>query len=387
MSTSQLIHQAGAHPRYALAAAAVALVLVLAVVRKLTRGRRAEDVLTVIAAVIATTVAGTGMWRFFSVTLHFSGLLRALLFAFIEVSVFTSALRARRNVAESATHTAGVDGAAVWALTGLSAVLSALDARSFAEVLFRLVAPLVAAWLWERSMAVERRRITGRSIHWRVTPERLFVWLGLAEPADRTAADVDVHRRLHRVARAAKRLRVLRARGERAWRIGWAERRLDRVMAAAVEYAGLASDPDRQEELVDQLGVLYHAAALADLSPAAPWAVPAAPASSPLYRVPPSHPALGWPLDDDLLPGTPESLVRWLDEDGRVPDDEVRVPEADECQVRAAGVFAEEVLAGRVPSIRAIKKQLRIGTDRAREVQAYLADLAERGVPAGVAGR
>jgi len=38
-----------------------------------------------------------------------------------------------------------------------------------------------------------------------------------------------------------------------------------------VAHAGLAQDPDRQRALIAQLGSLYHADALADLTPHAPW--------------------------------------------------------------------------------------------------------------------
>lgn len=375
MSVHTLTGLAGAHMRYALVAAGLALVVVLVVVRKMTHGRRPEDVLTVVAAVIATTVAGTGMWRFFSVTLHFSGPLRVLLFAFIEVAVFTSALRARRNVTESVTHTAGVDGAAVWALTGLSALLSALDARSFAEVLFRLVAPLVAAWLWERSMAVERRRITGRSIHWRITPERILVRLGLAEASDRTAGDVDAHRRLTRVARAAKRVRAMRAAGAWAWRLRRAQRRLDAAMGRAVEYAGLATDEDRQDALMAQLGALYHAATLAEMTPPAPWDVPATPVPSLLYRVPSSHPALRG-VDEDLFPDTPAGLVHWLDADQGDEDDgdESTAPDLDPVLSDARERFGEALSMGDVPSIRAIKRELRVGWQRATRIHAALGE-------------
>ena len=214
-------HALAGAARAVLAAAAFALWLtVRRATRRITqglRGHRAEDVLTLIAASVATTVAMTGMWRFFGVVLHFSGALRILLFAFIELAVVTSAVRARRNMRE--IYAAGIDGAAVWVLTGLSAVLSSLDARSPAEALFRLAAPLVAAWLWERGLAVERRRVTGqRGIHWRLTPERVFVLLGLAESASRTTGEVDAHRRLTRLARSAKRARVLRGTGAAAWR-------------------------------------------------------------------------------------------------------------------------------------------------------------------------
>ncbi|MEV4897786.1 hypothetical protein AB0K48_51475, partial [Nonomuraea sp. NPDC055795] len=116
--------------------------------------RPIEDVLTVVAACIATGVSAQGMWRFSGDVLGLDGPLRFLLFAFIEVAIITSAVRARRNMREN--FSAGIDGIAVWALTCLTAVLSSMDARSLPEAIFRLAAPLVAAWLWERGMAIER---------------------------------------------------------------------------------------------------------------------------------------------------------------------------------------------------------------------------------------
>src|SRR5690606_21121140 len=140
-----------------------------------------------------------GMWNFSGDVLGFDGPLRLLLFAFIEVAVITSAVRARRNMREN--YSAGLDGAAVWVPTSLTAVLASMDSRSLPEAVFRLAAPLVAAWLWERGMAIERSRVTGRSrINWRITPERIFIRLGLAEVSDRTAGEVDAHRRLTKVA-------------------------------------------------------------------------------------------------------------------------------------------------------------------------------------------
>src|SRR5687768_5063981 len=121
--------------------------------------RPIEDVLTIVAASIATGVSAQGMWRFSGDVLGLDGPLRLLLFAFIEVAIITSAVRARRNMREN--FSAGIDGIAVWALTCLTAVLSSMDARSLPEAVFRLAAPLVAAWLWERGMAIERHRIRG----------------------------------------------------------------------------------------------------------------------------------------------------------------------------------------------------------------------------------
>ncbi|HEY1323218.1 MAG TPA: DUF2637 domain-containing protein [Streptosporangiaceae bacterium] len=44
---------------------------------------------------------------------------------------------------------------------------------------------------------------------------------------------------------------------------------------------------------------------------------------------------------------------------------------------RAAELFAADVEAGRVPGIRAIRSGLRVGQDKASQVQAYLRDLTE----------
>nr|WP_062339784.1 hypothetical protein [Herbidospora sakaeratensis] len=261
--------------------ALVALVILLYVLRAVWRGagrvftkyiapRPTEDILTIVAASIATGVSAQGMWQFAGDVLGFDGPLRLLLFAFIEVAVITSAVRARRNMREN--YSAGIDGLAVWVLTGLSAVLSAMDAASVAEAIFRLAAPLVAAWLWERGMAIERVKLTGRHrIHWRLTPERAMVRLGLAESSDRTASDVDAHRRLTRVALAAKRARHLRETGASERRMRAALARLDRAMDQAVEHTGLANDAERQEALLSQIGALFNTSALLDLHPPVPW--------------------------------------------------------------------------------------------------------------------
>jgi hypothetical protein len=159
----------------------------------------------------------------------------------------------------------------VWVLSGLSAVFSALDAASAAEAVFRLAPPLVAAWLWHRAMSLEHRRSSGRSVHWRLTAERVLVWLGLAEPSARAAGEVDAHRRIARLARAAKRLRELRASGARSWQQDRARRRLGKALEAAVEHADLASDPARQDQMRDQIAALTAAESLAALDVAAPW--------------------------------------------------------------------------------------------------------------------
>ncbi|MDP4501122.1 hypothetical protein [Nonomuraea turcica] len=250
-----------------------------AITRAATPG---ADLLTYAAAAIATGVSMQGMWHFFEVV--FPDLpvpLRVALFAFIEIGMLASAVRARRNMRDSAARaktdplvrpSAGIDGTAVWVLTGLTAVLSSLEAASPPEFIFRLAAPLVAAWLWERGMAIERQRITGRTrINWRLTPERILVRLGLAEANDRTASEVDAHRRLTRVALAAKKAKALRDGGAKPKKLARALARLDKAMDKAVEHTAVSRDRRVMAALLDQVSTLYGAPRLLDLPGQAPW--------------------------------------------------------------------------------------------------------------------
>ncbi|MGI5273120.1 hypothetical protein ACQEUU_37780 [Nonomuraea sp. CA-218870] len=232
-----------------------------------------EDTLTIVGATIATGVSATGMWKFTGDVLDLWWPLRIVLFAFIEVAVVTSAVRARRSMREN--YSAGVDGIAVWVLAGLTAVLSSLDAASFGEAAFRLASPLVAAWLWERGMRLERRRMRGMTgINWRLTPERILVRLGLAEATDRTAGDVDAHRRLTRVALAIKKVRALQQANAPARKVQKALAKLDKAMDAAVEYASLAVDEARQEALLAQIDTLYSTGVLVKREKVPAWADP-----------------------------------------------------------------------------------------------------------------
>ncbi|MFG2001643.1 hypothetical protein ACGFNU_21075 [Spirillospora sp. NPDC048911] len=274
---------------YLIGCAATLLVVLFVVAGvRVTKPRRSkakapgqvENRLTFLVAVIAAGVAAQGMWRFFRDVLDFAPQWRIVAFAVLELVTFTCALRARRNIREAEKPEdakAGIDGVAVWVVTALSGTFSAMDAESIPEMLFRLVMPLLAAWLWERGMSIERQRIRKKhnnepKINLRVTPERVLVWLRIAEPSGRTASEVDAHRRLTKVAKAAARVRALRS----AWdvkgvRLHSAQRRLDRAMRSAVAHAGLAADSERQRALIAQLGSMYNAGSLAELTPDAPW--------------------------------------------------------------------------------------------------------------------
>jgi hypothetical protein len=231
-----------------------------------------EDKLTWFVAAIATSVSASGMWKFAGDVLDLEGFWRVVFFAFIEGAIVIEALRARRSMREN--YSAGLDGIAVWALAALTAVLASLDAKSLGEAVFRLAAPMVAAWLWERGMRLERRKLRGLSgIHWRITPERLLVRIGLAEARDRSASEVDAHRRITRVALAAKRVHQLRKANASDRKIRSAVARRDRQLDQAVEHTGLARDKQMQWALLDLVTTLGGAETLSDLLDTAsgPW--------------------------------------------------------------------------------------------------------------------
>jgi hypothetical protein len=221
------------------------------------------NLLTIVAAALATMVSASGMWKFFTDVLGPSPL-RIAFFAYIEVAQFASALLARaRLLREPEKGTTGVDGAAVWILAALTASLASLDASSFREVCLRLVAPLVAAWMWERALAAERSARLGSSmsrIHWAVTIERVLVWVRLAEPRDRDVSEIDRAHRRARLARARLRLHLLREKKAADWRIHRAHHQVIRYAMQAAEHFGLADFPhvaDEREAMQMYMATVY----------------------------------------------------------------------------------------------------------------------------------
>jgi hypothetical protein len=236
--------------------AGVGLLLLIANrLRRMTEHRATllvANILTIAAAALATMVSASGMWKFFTDILGPSPL-RIVFFAYLEVALFASALLARtRLLREPEKGSTGIDGVAVWVLAALTASLSALDADSFREVCLRLVAPLVAAWMWERALAAERSARLGRTatgIHWTITLERIFVWLRLAEAQGRDVSEVDRARRRARLGRARLDLYLLQNRKRTAaWRLRRAHNKVIRQAMRAAEHLGLADFPDAANE-------------------------------------------------------------------------------------------------------------------------------------------
>lgn len=251
MSITALMHWASANSPGSYIGAAVAglfvLLLLRAPIRALKRWDLA-DVITVVVALAATAYAGTGTWKYLGDAMHYSVDLKAFLVAVLEGAQIAEALRARKNIKESGT--AGVDGIGLWVLTGISATLSTSVASNVREALGRAIIPAVGAWLWERALAPQRRAARARKarslIRWRVTGERIAVWLRLADAIDTDVSTVEAGRRVSRYLRATDR-------ATRSWRRPWSpEARADRARMRLTTHALMHSDPTEvHEQLAD----------------------------------------------------------------------------------------------------------------------------------------
>jgi hypothetical protein len=216
VNVTTLTHWAGTAPVWQpVAAGVVALLAVLVVWRMVLNSIRAlrhfdlADVITVLIAMATTVYAGAGNWKFLGSAMHYGPDLRAVLVCALEGAVVVEGLRSRKNIAE--VGKAGADGVGLWVLAALSSVLAASASGSLQEALGRLAIPLVAAWLWERLLAPQRRARKAlrqaSPIRWRITPERILVWLRLADSTDMDVSKVDAGRRVARFLRKTDRER------------------------------------------------------------------------------------------------------------------------------------------------------------------------------------
>ncbi|MGC5168715.1 hypothetical protein [Luteimicrobium sp. DT211] len=191
-----------------------------------TRARRQATVVAAVAATVPTIMAAEGMLSLAVDLLGFPVYVAVGLASFLELALIASALLAR--AAAMAGRPGGADAVAVWVVSATSGLLAGLhelvatrpdgstswttDPGSFLAAAVRFVAPLVAAWLWERVLRAAR-----------------------AEQAERTLAEVRRDRRYLAVSREALALRRLRDAGKdegRRRRRSW--RRLDRSYLAAL---------------------------------------------------------------------------------------------------------------------------------------------------------
>lgn len=219
MDTKTLTHWLAANPAVIAAAAGVCLLTLLIVaVRVVKRARaagRERGITTLInvAALLATSVQASGMWKFFGAVMGLPVGFRIVLFGFMEIALLACGLRARANVEDGSD--AGVDGVLVWVLALASGVTSSTDASTAREALMRLLVAVVVALLWTRDLMAAKKaaRNTGNTkkrsgpVRWRITPERVAVWLRLADAIDTDVVTVDSARRVAKFLRVTDRER------------------------------------------------------------------------------------------------------------------------------------------------------------------------------------
>ena len=168
------------------------------------QARRQATVVAAVGAVVPTILAAQGMTSLAVDVLGFPVVAAVALAGFLELALVSSALLAR--AAALAGRPGGADAVAVWVVSATSGLLAgvhelvattpdgsstwSVDPGSVLAGAVRAVAPLVAAWLWERVLQAAR-----------------------AEQAERTLAEVRRDRRLLDVARAALLVRRLDAAG------------------------------------------------------------------------------------------------------------------------------------------------------------------------------
>jgi hypothetical protein len=212
MNASALMHWATTAPTWQPAALGgvglVSLAWLAKKARKVLTSTDPADLITAVIALSATAYAATGTWKYLTDAMHYGTDLRVFLVAVLEGAQIAEALRSRKNIRE--TGAAGVDGIGLWVLTGISAALSTSVAGNVREALGRAIIPAVGAWLWERALAPQRRAARARRggpVRWRITPERVFVWLRLADAVDTDVAKVESARKVVKFLRRSDRER------------------------------------------------------------------------------------------------------------------------------------------------------------------------------------
>lgn len=239
------------------------------------RSKKLADRLTILVAAIVIVAAATGMWRFFGEVMHIdSTWARLPVFAVFELTLVVCGIRARYTLRQTIKlaeadstikPTTGIDGKAMWVFAALQGLFTALDSRTPLEGGARFVLPIAAAWLVERGLTPERRKAgtAGKpwwqQVNWRITPERIFVRLALAEASGRGVGEVDRERRIARLANLRVRVYLLDEQGGR-WaqaRARRAKHRLAKQVRLANEHLGLATDRELWTKLQQNLATNY----------------------------------------------------------------------------------------------------------------------------------
>jgi hypothetical protein len=409
---------AQAHP-WAAGAAGVAVLAVAAILLRPLRRTPAAVAVAALAAAACTAYSADTSWRFAE---HELGMVstaeRAAMFAAAELALLATALMARQNLRTQGAP--GTPGVLVWMITGVQVIPAYSESGFVGGTVRAVVGPVLAAVLWHLAMGIELRHAKPDAesaallaVLAREVRERLLSRLGLAV-RDRSAEQISRDRATVKAVALAAKLAEMKP-GQRG------RARVARRLSVAVGKAQAGASDEQRAKLLDLLAARRHAASLATIDLPSPWQPEPEPVVEyvePVEVEPYPAPANAVPEGARLLPivARPEPRQYVLDSfrEQMVPVEQAPVLAAEAPRTRtevraeyvpeevwkadheymtgggqaeeesnpaqtdpltemglgwAAEQFKDELLAGDVPSIRAIKDRLHVGQNRAKEIQ------------------
>ncbi|MGW8061001.1 hypothetical protein ACVV2G_01690 [Streptomyces ziwulingensis] len=387
------------HP-WAAGAAGVAALAVAAILLRPLRRTPAAVAVAAIAAAACTAYSADTSWRFAEHELGMvSTVERAAMFAAAELALLATALMARQNL--RAQGAPGTPGVLVWLITGVQVIPAYSESGFVGGTVRAVVGPVLAAVLWHLAMGIELRHAKPDAesaslpaVLAREVRERLLSRLGLAV-RDRSAEQISRDRAMVKAVALAAKLSEMKpgARGRA---------RVARRLSVAVGKAQAGADEEQRQKLLDLLAARRHAASLATIDLPSPWQgdpEPVVEYTEPVKVEAYPEPTNAVPEGARLLPIVTRPEVDQEDVDvihvspvaaaeqprtrtevhaEYVPEPVPDAPEGNPAQADpltemglgwAAEQFKAELLAGDMPSIRAIKDRLHVGQNRAKEIQ------------------
>lgn len=406
------------HP-WAAGAAGVAVLAVAAILLRPLRRTPAAVAVAALAAAACTAYSADTSWRFAEHELGMTSTAeRAAMFAAAELALLATALMARQNLRTQGAP--GTPGVLVWVITGVQVIPAYSESGFVGGTVRAVVGPVLAAVLWHLAMGIELRHAKPDAesaslpaVLAREVRERLLSRLGLAV-RDRTAEQISRDRATVKAVALAAKLAEMKP-GQRS------RARVARRLSMAVGKAQAGASDEQRQKLLDLLAARRHAASLATIDLPSPWQASPEPAveyTEPVDVEAYPEPSNAVPEGARLLPivARPERRTYRLDSfrEQMVPVEQPAVLAAEGPRTRpevhaeyvpeevwkadheylmggdqaaeegnpaqedpltqlglgwAAEQFKDELLKGEIPSIRAIKTQLSVGQNRAKEIQ------------------
>ncbi|MDH6129379.1 hypothetical protein [Kitasatospora sp. GP82] len=229
------------------------------------RGRRLEDIWTVLVASAAAGLSATGLRKMGRDMMGLTAPWDWLPFIALDVAAYVCGMRARRRSRNG--EPPGLSGVLVWVFALISSSFSASEGANFGEAISRAPWSIIAAVLFELGSLEERtaaRELARRAGEWldrRMRMVRMlhpieWIKVALALAADETLSQADATRRVRIQTAASKLYRVRLLDGARdgqtkAKSTGWQARGLARAIRRAQQ-------AQTRVALADQIHILAH---------------------------------------------------------------------------------------------------------------------------------